>query len=53
MGTRVSNENDEAHSEEEIKLIINASQKDGVIDDTEGEIIQNAIDFRKSAHMKL
>ena len=45
MGTRVSNENDEAHSEEEIKLIINASQKDGVIDDTEGEIIQNAIDF--------
>ena len=45
MGTRVSNENDEAHSEEVIKLIINASQKDGVIDDTEGEIIQNAIDF--------
>ena len=45
MGTRVSNENDDAHSEEEIKLIIDASQKDGVIDDTEGEIIQNAIDF--------
>ena len=45
MGTKVSNETDDAHSEEEIKLIINASQKDGVIDDTEGEIIQNAIDF--------
>lgn len=45
MGIKASNENDDAHSEEEIKLIINASQKDGVIDDTEGEIIQNAIDF--------
>lgn len=45
MGTRITNENDDVHSEEEIKLIINASQKDGVIDDTEGEIIQNAIDF--------
>ena len=40
-----TNENDDAHSEEEIKLIIDASQKGGVIDDTEGEIIQNAIDF--------
>lgn len=45
MGTKVSNESDDAHSEEEIKLIIDASQKGGVIDDTESEIIQNAIDF--------
>lgn len=45
MGTHVSNENDDAHSEEEIKLIIDASQKGGIIDDTESEIIQNAIDF--------
>ncbi len=45
MGTQVSNENDDAHSEEEIKLIIDASQKGGVIDDTERGIIQNAIDF--------
>ncbi len=45
MGVQQSNENDDAHSEEEIKLIIDASQKGGVIDDTEGEIIQNAIDF--------
>lgn len=45
MGYKVTSEADEAHSEEEIKLIIGASQKGGVIDDTEGEIIQNAIDF--------
>lgn len=45
MGTRMTNENEDVHSEEEIKLIINASQKDGVIDDTEGEIIQNAMEF--------
>jgi len=45
MGTHVSNENEDAHSEEEIKLIIDASQKGGIIDDTESEIIQNAIDF--------
>lgn len=38
-------ENEDAHSEEEIKLIIDASQKGGVIDDTESEIIQNAICF--------
>ena len=38
-------ENEDAHSEEEIKLIIDASQKGGVIDDTESEIIQNAISF--------
>lgn len=45
MGYKVTSEADETHSEEEIKLIIGASQKGGVIDDTEGEIIQNAIDF--------
>ena len=45
IGVKVTNETDEAHSEEEIKLIIDASQKDGIIDDTEGEIIQNAIYF--------
>ena len=40
-----ADENEDAHSEEEIKLIIDASQKGGVIDDTESEIIQNAINF--------
>lgn len=45
MGVQPASEDDMAHSEEEIKLIVNASQKGGVIDDTEREIIQNAIDF--------
>jgi CBS domain containing-hemolysin-like protein len=45
MGVEPAREDDMAHSEEEIKLIVNASQKGGVIDDTERDIIQNAIDF--------
>ncbi len=44
-GVNTATENEDAHSEEEIKLIIDASKKDGIIDDTEGEIIQNAITF--------
>lgn len=51
MGTKMASENEDAHSEEEIKIIIDASQKGGIIDETEGEIIQNAIDFSEiSAH---
>lgn len=45
MGVKPASEDEMAHSEEEIKLIVNASQKGGVIDDTERDIIQNAIDF--------
>lgn len=45
MGVEPAREEDMAHSEEEIKLIVNASQKGGVIDDTERDIIQNAITF--------
>ncbi len=45
MGVEPASEHDAAHSEEEIKLIVNASQRGGVIDDTERDIIQNAIDF--------
>lgn len=45
MHIEKADENEDAHSEEEIKLIIDASQKGGVIDDTESEIIQNAINF--------
>ncbi|MBQ7304373.1 MAG: HlyC/CorC family transporter [Alphaproteobacteria bacterium] len=45
MGVQPASEEEMAHSEEEIKLIVNASQKGGVIDDTERDIIQNAIDF--------
>ncbi len=51
MGVQAADESSEAHTEEEIKLIIDASQKGGVIDDTESEIIQNAICFSEiSAH---
>ncbi|MBR2274087.1 MAG: HlyC/CorC family transporter [Alphaproteobacteria bacterium] len=45
MRIPIADENEDAHSEEEIKLIIDASQKGGIIDDTESEIIQNAICF--------
>ena len=45
MGVPQTNEDENAHSEEEIKIIIDASQKGGIIDETESEIIQNAIDF--------
>lgn len=48
MGIQPGDENGDAHSEEEIKLIIDASQKGGIIDDTEGEIIQNAICFSET-----
>ncbi len=45
MKIEPAKEEDMAHSEEEIKLIVNASQKGGVIDDTERDIIENAITF--------
>ncbi len=45
MGVPQTNEDENAHSEEEIKIIVDASQKGGIIDETESEIIQNAIDF--------
>ncbi len=45
MGIKPAKESDIAHSEEELKLIVSASQKGGVIDQTESEIIKNAVDF--------
>ena len=45
MGVTPATENDLAHSEAEIRMIVNASQRGGIIDSTEGEIIKNAIDF--------
>ena len=48
MHIQKADENEDAHSEEEIKLIIDASQKGGVIDDTESQIIQNAICFSET-----
>lgn len=45
MGVTPASEHDLAHSEEEIRLIVSASQRGGIIDNTESEIIKNAIDF--------
>ena len=45
LGIHRSRNTDVAHSEEEIKMIVNESLKGGVLDSTESEIIQNAIDF--------
>ncbi|MCX2716667.1 hemolysin family protein [Helicobacter sp. MIT 21-1697] len=38
-------ENEVAHSDEELKIIIGESLKEGYIDSIEGEIIKNAVDF--------
>ncbi len=38
-------EHELAHSEEEIKIIVSESQKGGVLDEFETEIIRNAVDF--------
>ncbi len=38
-------ENEAVHSDEELKIIIGESLKEGYIDSIEGEIIKNAVDF--------
>ncbi|NLY03290.1 MAG: HlyC/CorC family transporter [Campylobacter sp.] len=45
IGIKPASENDLAHSEEEIKIIVSESLKGGVLDSVETEIIKNAIDF--------
>ncbi len=45
IGIHPAHESDLVHSEEEIKLIAGASQRGGIIDKTESEIIKNAVDF--------
>ena len=45
LGIRPAHNSDLVHSEEEIKLIAGASQRGGIIDKTESEIIKNAVDF--------
>ncbi len=45
VGIRPAKDSEVAHSEEEIKLIASASQRGGIIDKTESEIIKNAVDF--------
>ncbi|REA73883.1 DUF21 domain-containing protein, partial [Staphylococcus pseudintermedius] len=38
-------EHDGMHSEEELKIIVGESLREGIIDSVEGEIIKNAVDF--------
>ncbi|RVZ73839.1 hemolysin family protein [Helicobacter pylori] len=38
-------EHDGTHSEEELKIIVGESLREGIIDSVEGEIIKNAVDF--------
>ena len=45
IGMRPAHNSDLVHSEEEIKQIAGASQRGGIIDKTESEIIKNAVDF--------
>lgn len=45
IGIHPAQESDLVHSEEELKLIAGASQRGGIIDKTESEIIKNAVDF--------
>ena len=45
MGIAPAKENELAHSEEEIKIIVGESLKGGVLDSFETELIKNAVDF--------
>lgn len=45
IGIKPASENELTHSEEEIKIIASESQKGGVLDEFETELIQNAVDF--------
>lgn len=45
INVRSAKEHEFAHSEEEIKIIVSESQKGGVLDEFETEIIRNAVDF--------
>lgn len=45
MGIKAANEADLAHSEEELRMIVSASHRGGVLDQMESEIIDNVFDF--------
>ncbi len=45
INIKPARENELAHSEEEIKIIVGESLKGGVLDSMESEIIKNAVDF--------
>jgi CBS domain containing-hemolysin-like protein len=48
MGIAQASEHDLAHSEEEIRIIVNESFRGGYIDSVESEIIKNAVDFSET-----
>lgn len=48
MGIAPASEHELAHSEEEIRFIVNESFKGGYIDSVESEIIKNAVDFSET-----
>lgn len=45
LGLKTANEADLAHSEEELRMIVSASQRGGVLDQMESELIDNVFDF--------
>ena len=48
MGITPASEHELAHSEEELRIIVNESFKGGYIDSVESEIIKNAVDFSET-----
>lgn len=45
MGIKAASEADLAHSEEELRMIVSASHRGGVLDQMESELIDNVFDF--------
>lgn len=45
MGIKAANEADLTHSEEELRMLVSASHRGGVLDQMESEIIDNVFDF--------
>ena len=45
MGFEAAGEGEEAHTEEEIRLLMEESYKQGLIDDTEADFVDNVFDF--------
>ncbi len=45
LGVKPANETDLAHSEEELRMILSASQRGGVLNQMESELIDNVFDF--------
>jgi CBS domain containing-hemolysin-like protein len=45
LGLTPGKDSEQAHSEEELRMLVSASHNDGVLDDTEGQVINNMFDF--------